>query len=373
MALTLKKRDNYKIVSHPDGTVRAQGIHFYNEFEIIIKNPATFKDYRYIYDTCLTKSHGIYCAYESNGIPDDKRGLINKDGEEVLPCIYTDLRVIDERFIIVRDSNRQFKVVNLKGQIVSPRTYYSDIYHARDGLFQFHHKSMSGDVAELMDRNFKVMVRAVSGSIYCENNSVMVKTYSINQNGQAIPQARLHDYTGKILVEEGKYDTMHRLHIRRSRHKSKEFYLVAKGDLHGLIDHEGKEIVPCIYDNVRYINAKRFAGYKHTNTKEIAVYTNTGKNIITDGRYYDVYPFKYGMAVVVSSNRKYGYITTSGREAIPCRYDYASNFRDDGEAAVSLNNRSGYIDKRGKIVSGDIPAETSISRIAAKLRAKKNG
>ena len=53
--------------------------------------------------------------------------------------------------------------------------------------------------------------------------------------------------------------------------------------------------------------------------------------------------------VRVRRNGKYGYVDKSGHEVIPCKYDYAGNFRE-GLAIVEKDDKSGFIDKEGREV-----------------------
>ena len=63
--------------------------------------------------------------------------------------------------------------------------------------------------------------------------------------------------------------------------------------------------------------------------------------------------FYEGLACVAPStdnpNVKYCYIDERGQIKIPCKYDYAYNFRD-GVACVGNDNKYGYIDKNGRTV-----------------------
>lgn len=68
----------------------------------------------------------------------------------------------------------------------------------------------------------------------------------------------------------------------------------------------------------------------------------------TPYNYYSVGSFSEGLARV-SKNQKYGYINISGKEVIPCIYDYAFDF-SEGLALVKEDGKFGYIDTKGNIV-----------------------
>ena len=71
----------------------------------------------------------------------------------------------------------------------------------------------------------------------------------------------------------------------------------------------------------------------------------TGREVIPC-KYDWINLFLKGLAKVCL-NWKWGFVDTTGREVIPCKYDYALNFKD-GLAKVELNAKMGIIDKTGR-------------------------
>ena len=81
-----------------------------------------------------------------------------------------------------------------------------------------------------------------------------------------------------------------------------------------------------------------------------------GKWGLIDKSGREVIPCKYDYAMVFSEglaqvkmNGKWGYIDKSGREVIPCKYNDVGNF-SEGLAMVQMNGKYGYIDKSGREV-----------------------
>lgn len=73
----------------------------------------------------------------------------------------------------------------------------------------------------------------------------------------------------------------------------------------------------------------------------------------------------------VKLNGKWGYIDKTGKEVIPCRYDYVESFVN-GLARVELNGKYGYIDETGKeVISCRYDAAYAFSEGLA--RVKLNG
>lgn len=72
------------------------------------------------------------------------------------------------------------------------------------------------------------------------------------------------------------------------------------------------------------------------------------------GEYSEVRDFCEGYAAVRNRDRKWGFVDTSGKEVVPCKYDdiggyWASGF-SEGLAWVELDEKCGYIDVTGKEV-----------------------
>jgi hypothetical protein len=65
--------------------------------------------------------------------------------------------------------------------------------------------------------------------------------------------------------------------------------------------------------------------------------------------YDNVIYFRNGLCRVTKNN-KYGFIDTTGKEIVPCKYDGAHIFFTDGLSKVTLDKKDGFIDVTGKEV-----------------------
>ena len=88
-------------------------------------------------------------------------------------------------------------------------------------------------------------------------------------------------------------------------------------DKWGVIDKEGKVIIPCQWEEISY--------------------------------------FSEGLAVVMDENGKYGFIDKGGNVVIPCQWNYADRFAEGLAFVLDDNEKFGFIDKRGKVI---IPRES---------------
>ena len=140
---------------------------------------------------------------------------------------------------------------------------------------------------------------------------------------------------------------------------------------YGYIDKSGKEIIPCqwkfaedfsnnatalVEDN----SGNRFVIDKSGNVIEEYKRANSSENLVTEDtednnkvnnnprEWYDIYPYKEGLARVVDFNSKYGFIDENGNVAIPCEWKYAENFHEGLAYVANADGDHGYIDKSGK-------------------------
>lgn len=216
----------------------------------------------------------------------------------------------------------------------------------------------------------------------------------IDQTGkEVVPCIHDDDITGFFSEEPAKgllgarlrrfYEEQHTQNHKESESLAPAELKIKKGDngKYGFIDQTGKEVIPCIYDNVwdfseglAVVELDEKYGYIDQTGKEIVpcIYDNAGDfneglsfveldekygfidqtgNVVVPFIYDDAEDFREGLAKV-QLNGRYGYIDQTGKEIVPCIYDCASNFIKEGLANVGIAKnwrvQRGIIDKTGK-------------------------
>lgn len=113
------------------------------------------------------------------------------------------------------------------------------------------------------------------------------------------------------------------------------------GNKWGVLDTNGKEIIPAIYDEV-FIDR----GFiKVILDKKHGLYSLSGREILPPN-YSFIYPKEGETLIMIRQGRKYGYSNLSGQIVIPLIYDNARSFSGHF-AAVLLNGESFEIDRKG--------------------------
>ncbi|MEZ5038318.1 MAG: WG repeat-containing protein [Saprospiraceae bacterium] len=124
--------------------------------------------------------------------------------------------------------------------------------------------------------------------------------------------------------------------------------IVQCGQKWGLMENSGKELVPCEYDGVQFL--------ENTENKIIKVYKEEPKYGLIDtlgelkvnATYDEIGHFSEGR-LAVKRQEMWGFVNVDGIEIIPCRFQEVQNF-SDGWAAVKLGNKWGFIDRQGDVV-----------------------
>ena len=215
-----------------------------------------------------------YRYYSSNNdcivSKDNRYGLINLNGEFLLPCIYEKItRSTGETDLYGITSNGKFGLFNRRtGKVVLESTYDSEL-HFSYGIARIEKAGKFG--------------------LYSSNaNKVLV-----------IPQ---WDGIGRI---------------------QEKLVLVKQNGKYGFINLKGAIQIPVQYDEAdEYLNRNGLVAVRN-GTKW--GYVNSKGKEMTPFKYDRLFNFSEGISVFIL-NEKYGFLDESGKELIPAQYDDADNF-----------------------------------------------
>ena len=116
---------------------------------------------------------------------------------------------------------------------------------------------------------------------------------------------------------------------------------VMKDGKWGYIDKTGSEVIPFIFGEASDFSEGLAAVYKDG---KFGYIDKTGNEKIAF-QYNRAWNFTDGLAIVVKDSG-WGFIDKSGKEVVSCIYDFADDF-NDGLAPVGKNGKCGYINKVG--------------------------
>lgn len=253
-----------------------------------------------------------------------KVGLINRYGDEILPCKYKLIQFVGNERLGVKKGSK-WALMDYNGNELVPfiYKYLSTAFHeglllavAEDGRWGFINSSGDQVIGCEYDvcLDFSEGLAAVKkngkyGYVSSTGNVVIPFLYDrAHKFNEGIAPIAVNDEwgfvdkSGKVIISP-KYEEVGRFFNGYAK--------VRMGSKWGIIDRRGSEVVPCIY----------YLGSGQENKEN----------------------------VIVEYNSKSGYIDCSGRELIPCRYSALGNFYD-GLAKVGSDGKYGFVDMAGKLV-----------------------
>jgi hypothetical protein len=150
-------------------------------------------------------------------------------------------------------------------------------------------------------------------------------------------------------IAQGKYDYIEGFSAGIRGFKD-GFSVVIKNGKRGLIDKNGLEILPCIYDN--YFYGFKYGLLKVEKNNKWGYVNTKGEEVIPIVYDVDGCSDFFNNIAVVKINGKYGCINTKGKIIISPIYDHLDYYSDNGLIEYELNGKSGMIDTLGnKVVS----------------------
>lgn len=221
-----------------------------------------------------------------------KKGVLDKNGKEVIPLRYQELAYLKTKFVpqpvwVATLDNGKKCLLDLDGKQLSMEV---------DAI-----SNNSGDPTKI---------------VFKQNNRMGVMNFS-----------------GEVLIPA----------VYAAIYTAYGYCIVSQDSLWGLVNEENKILLPIQYDFVNALSPTRFVVERG---KERSLVSNLGEMIAS-------YPFidisLHDGLIRIQNEGKFGFVDTSGNILIPCQYDIAEGFYE-GLAKVELNNKTSFIDPKGKLL-----------------------
>lgn len=282
----------------------------YETKEINIEKTLVDGTYEGVYDLC-----GELIPVERNNL----YGFIDKNGNEIIKCVYSKLGYNDGFF-------NEFFQEDMLGV-------------CKNGKYGF------------INNKGKEVISCIYDSIRPFNNSMAV----VSKNGKY----GVIDHNGKVLIDFI-YDNIENFNEGIDK--------VMNANRYGYINEEGKEITACVYTMATDFNDGFATVYKD---KKWIYINEQGKEIDTE--YTRINSFNRGLAPV-QKNGKWGIINTKFEEVMPCQLDYhtVEAFDNNGLAKVWKNNKYGYINEEGKEIIKCIYDNVMVIGVNSQMLVDKN-
>ena len=276
-----------------------------------------------------------------------KFGVIDYNENIIIPFKYDEISHQGSSLYMVRLGDN-YGIINLKGEVMVPINY--KYFKSEWGGGEYYRIQKDG-IISIIDRNNKLILSAKEKYDFSfeinSNHTMKVQNGDyygvIDSNGkEIIPIQYQHIYTPQTGIS-----------------------IVKKDNKYGLIDQEGKIIIPLKYEQ---IDTFQDYGYKVKIGDKYGLVDQNDKEIlpIVYDRFISAGPYYY---VVVKDN-KYGIIDHNGNIMIPFEYDHIKSEESQDFYIATKNHKVGVIDISGKEM---IPFEYSqLSYSSDKFLAMKD-
>lgn len=286
--------------------------------------------YIYAYDFC----DGIAFVCKGEWMRDEKRdnsryqteeelwGAIDKNGNEVIPCIFDDFQSLDEETEIFAVhfggwENGKWGIINKKGEWVVEPVFEDIDYVYTDGLIAFYNDSKWNDdslIGVYDIRNQKVVLEPKFSDIgFNCDGTIAGRMFRENTENRV---TKLFDRSGNELFPS-EYE-----YIDEFKYGYEVTICDENGRKSGLIDKKGNVLLPCIYNaengKISYEN-KRIIFNKDSKQGV----TDFDGNVIVPPDYYKIYGLHNPLLTVcVGDKTNYckGLITHDGITVIPAEW-----------------------------------------------------
>ena len=371
----------------------------YNTKALNSRNEEIFTNYEQIEAISNVDNDGNL-SYNENVLriqKDGKYGLINMDGNEILPCEYdgiTALQGVENTLLVLKDEN--YGIVNDEGRTLLP-TEYAEIQNLGNEASQgFIVRNQDGKYGVVDTSNGQVLEAKYDGisKIHREDYYVVTeagKQKVVKRDGAEALSGNYDEITallknpenGVIYKDSEKFGVMNlsgENTIEASYDELQEaksgVFIAKTGENYGIIDSEGNNLVDFKYRNITYNEKADLYVTENENYNNEVLDTNyevklTG--MVTDlddekgyielrqDDEYKYYNFRFeeqkesdiftsNTLFVSKKSGKYGFVDKDGKVIVDYLYDDAGHQNSFGFAAIKKDGKWGVVDRDGKVV-----------------------
>lgn len=363
------------------------------------KNEEIFKDYEQV-EAIQNKDESDNLWYEDNVLrvkKNEKYGLINLSGKEVLSCEYDEIIAIEGiKNAIKISKDGKYGVCDSEGKIILRPEYADATNLGKDNKSGFIVKNTEGksgivDFSNnvVLETKYDEITKIYGNDLYVVKQSG--KQVLINKEGievlasgfDEISEILKNTENGVIYKKDNKYGVMKtngEVTIEAQYQELKEsksgIFIAKKDDKYGVIDLEKNQKVEFKYNSIYYNEkADLYIGEDANFNNEILdnTYTvkltgilvdlDTGKGYLSlrQGEDYKYYNFKFEekkSSEIFTSNTlflskkdgKYGFVNKDGEVVVDYIYDDATEQNTCGYAGIKKDGKWGAIDNKGNII-----------------------
>lgn len=182
-----------------------------------------------------------------------------------------------------------------------------------------------------------------------ENENTTEAIEILADAGKTLKSTGILNTNGKLVVEQGTYDAI-------IEEVGEGYILVKKNEMYGLLDPNGKQIVPCEYTSIGIMNE----GFIPVSKGNKCGALNNKGEVIVPIEYLYTGPMNEGMAPARMDESGIGFIDNKGTWVIEPNFEGVTAM-NNGVAFARKDKKHILIDKEGKVIETELNFENSVS------------
>ncbi len=194
-----------------------------------------------------------------------------------------------------------------------------------------------------------------------KSKKVFICTYDVDYNAGTYKSKAVNEKNETIFSQYEKVEVLQNSDEDGNLQTEENILKVSKNGKYGIIDFDGKEILPCEYDEIYSLNGVKNSIITVRGNKKGLI--DSKGNIIISNEYKDIKTLtnKYENGYIVQNDQnKFGVISYSKKVALECKYDeiknvYSDNLyvvKENGKLKIVDNNSNSYLEGKYSDITG---------------------
>lgn len=181
-----------------------------------------------------------------------------------------------------------------------------------------------------------------------KTKKVFICTYDVDYNANTYKSKAVNEKNESLFQQYEKVEAIQNSDENNNLSIEENILKVCKDGKYGIIDFDGKEIVPCEYDEIYALNGVKNSLVTVKDNKKGLI--DIKGNIIIENEYKDIQKLtsKYENGYIVQNDQnKFGVINYSKKVVLECKYNEIKNVYDDNSYVVKENGNLKIVDEQG--------------------------
>jgi len=272
---------------------------------------------------------------------DGKYGLIDFLGKEITSNIYDSIESLEYKegcFVVEQEG--KYGVINLKGNKIV-KIEYDQIY--ADGYYEEETKSYNAGfiVGKKTEQGYRYGYINSNGKIILntEYNEINRVTDIIDDKNVYLVAFK----NGKAGLLKNKHKVLNNSYEEIEYNKMNNLFIIQKLSKQGVVNAQGKQIIPVEYDEVLFIGESINA----VKDGQVIIFNNKGEKQENE-KYKSIIPtYNENYSITIDENSKYGVINKNGEVLIKNNYQYIE-YAFSKYFIVTNNGKVGILNDEGK-------------------------